>query len=195
MRIDWTGLGALRYALLMRLLIFLVLIFATPAGAETLSRAQDRTLMAAAKQVLTSLQIRSFQTGREFCGLLGRDPEGRIIATRPKKGRVDSCIPHEFRNRDVDPLASYHTHGAYEHDADSEVPSYEDLRADIDEGLIGFIATPGGRLWVTIPETQNAEQICGLRCLPQDRFFQKGDWGFIQDAYSLRQLKQRRQLY
>lgn len=152
-------------------------------------------LRAAAQQVLTGLQSRSFNTGREYCGLLGRNKEGAIVATRPKKGNADNCLPHEFRGRGIVALASYHTHGAYDHDADSEVPSHSDLAADINEGLIGFVATPGGRLWVNLPDKAISRQLCGIRCLPQDRHFQQGDWGLIRKTYTLRQLKQRQQLY
>lgn len=177
------------------LIVILALTFPGTVQADTSARAEDRQLLMAAKQVLTTLQPRSFKSGREFCGLLGRDAQSRIIATRPKRGRVDSCVPHDFHDASVEPLASYHTHGAYEHDADGEVPSYEDLRADMDEGLVGFIATPGGRFWVTLPAESRTKMICGLHCLPQDRFFQQGDWGLIRDSYTLRDLKQRRHLY
>jgi len=104
-------------------------------------------------------------------------------------------LPNEFRNPDVTPLASFHTHAAYDEDADSEVPSFEDLRADIAEGLVGFVSTPGGRFWISDPQRQRVTQLCGLRCLPQDRFFQPGDWGNIAGSYTLRQLRQRRSLY
>lgn len=165
------------------------------AVADTLRLGEDKRLRAAAQQVLTGLQSRSFSTGREFCGLLGRNKDGAIVATRPRKGRADSCLPHEFRGQDIVALASYHTHGAYDHEADSEVPSFSDLAADIDEGLIGYIATPGGRFWVNLPDKAESHQICGVRCLPQDRHFQQGDWGLIRKSYTLRQLKERRQLY
>ncbi|SDW97756.1 DUF4329 domain-containing protein [Litoreibacter albidus] len=175
----------------------LAMLLAATGGsyADTLRLGEDKRLRAAAQQVLTGLQSRSFRTGREFCGLLGRNKDGAIVATRPRKGSADSCLPHEFRGRGIVALASYHTHGAYDHDADSEVPSYSDLSADIDEGLIGFIATPGGRLWVNLPDKAVSRQLCGIRCLPQDRHFQQGDWGLINKQYTLRQLKQRLQLY
>jgi len=181
----------------MKQMIFALALLAAPIGAhsETLRLTQDQDLIRAAKQVLTTLQVRSFRAGREFCGLLGRDSDGRIISTRPKRGRLDSCLPNEFRNPDVTPLASFHTHAAYDEDADSEVPSFEDLSADIAEGLVGFVATPGGRFWISDPVKQRVTQLCGLRCLPQDRLFQQGDWGNIAKSYSLRQLKQRRSLY
>lgn len=167
----------------------------TAPSADTLRLGEDRLLRAAAQQVLTGLQHRSFRSGREFCGLLGRNTEGKIVATRPRRGNHDSCRPGNFLRSSTVALASYHTHGAYDHDADSEVPSFEDLSADIEEGLLGYVATPGGRLWVNNPDTALSIQLCGLRCLPQDRHFQQGDWGVIAKRYTLRQLKQRRQLY
>ena len=172
-----------------------LLFFTNLAGADTRRSAEDEQLRAAARQILTGLQSRSFKTGREFCGLLGRNEDGAIVSTRPRKGNADDCLPNEFRGRGITALASYHTHGAYDHEADSEVPSFEDLSADIGEGLIGFIATPGGRLWVNLPHRSMSFQLCGLRCLPQDRHFHAGDWGLIRDKYTLRQLKQRQQLY
>jgi hypothetical protein len=175
-----------------------VAMLLAPTGnstADTIRLGEDVRLRAAAQQVLTGLQSRSFRTGREFCGLLGRNKDGAIVATRPRKGNADSCRPHEFRGRGMVALASYHTHGAYDHDADTEVPSFEDLDADMDEGLIGFISTPGGRLWVNLPDKAVSRQLCGIRCLPQDRHFQQGDWGLINKQYTLRQLQQRRQLY
>ncbi|MEP3347673.1 MAG: DUF4329 domain-containing protein [Litoreibacter sp.] len=173
-----------------------ILLSLTGIGdADTLRLGEDARLRAAARQVLTGLQSRSFNTGREYCGLLGRNEDGAIVSTRPRKGNADSCRPHEFRGRGIVALASYHTHGSYDHDADSEVPSFSDLSADIDEGLIGFVATPGGRFWVNLPDQAISRQVCGIRCLPQDRHFQQGDWGLINTQYTLRQLQQRRQLY
>ncbi|SFR46605.1 DUF4329 domain-containing protein [Litoreibacter janthinus] len=164
-------------------------------AADTLRLNEGRMLDAAARQVLTTLQARSFRSGREFCGLLGRNENGAIISTQPRRGNADTCLPYQFRTKGVVPLASFHTHGAYDHEADSEVPSYEDLDADMKEGLVGFIATPGGRFWVNLPQEGLTRQLCGLRCLPQDRHFNQGDWGLIRKTYTLRQLKQRRQLY
>ena len=177
--------------------ICLTLLLLSPnlGTADTIRLGQDEKLRAAARQVLTGLQNRSFQTGREYCGLLGRNKDGAIVSTRPRKGNADNCLSNEFRGRWITALASYHTHGAYDHEADSEVPSFEDQSADMNEGLVGFIATPGGRLWVNLPDRTMSFQLCGLRCLPQDRHFNSGDWGLIRDKYTLRQLKQRQKLY
>lgn len=179
----------------MRILSVLLILFTLPATAETAALANDRKLQAVAKQVLTGLQAPSFRTGREYCGLIGIDPQGRLVATNALKGGVDGCTPRDFPDDRIEPIAAYHTHAAYDPDADSEVPSYDDLAADMDEGLVGFVATPGGRFWVTIPEQSRVVQLCGLRCLPQDRDFVQGDWGNIAKSYTLRQLRQREQLY
>ena len=40
-------------------------------------------------------------------------------------------------------MASFHTHACYDPDADSEVPSVEDLAGDIDESVNGYVATLG----------------------------------------------------
>lgn len=189
---HWVSLVRMRYILLC---ITFIIGVSGPVLSDTIRLGQDRQLRAAAQQVLTGLQSRSFRTGREFCGLLGRNKAGAIVASRPRKGRPDSCLPHRFRGRGIVALASYHTHGAYDHEADSEVPSYEDLYADREENLIGFIATPGGRFWVNLPKKGITQQLCGVRCLPQDRHFHPNDWGLIRNKYTLRQLKQRQQLY
>ena len=72
---------------------------------------------------------------------------GKLAATGPKRGRRDSCEPDE-PPEDFEILASYHTHGDDTQEADTEVPSLEDLAGDIEEGIDGYIATPGGRLWL-----------------------------------------------
>ncbi|PTX55566.1 uncharacterized protein DUF4329 [Litoreibacter ponti] len=175
--------------------IALCLLSVAPAAADTAALAQDRTLQATARQLLTGLQARSFKTGREFCGLIGRTAQGQLVATKSYRGGLDGCTPRNFRDESIEPIASFHTHAAYDPDADSEVPSFNDLVADTDEGVVGFVSTPGGRFWVTIPEQDRVVQICGLRCLPQDRDFVAGEWGPIAKSYTRRQLKQRELLY
>ena len=61
---------------------------------------------------------------------------GKLAATGPKRGRRDSCEPDE-PPEDFEILASYHTHGAYTQEADTEMPSLEDLAGDIEEGIDG----------------------------------------------------------
>ena len=113
-----------------------------------------------ALRTLDALQHTSIAENREYCGYLGVDASGQVAATPAVPGTVDSCLP-------VDPpaafeiYASYHTHGAYSPDEDSEVPSYEDLQGDIEEGVDGYIATPG-QLWAWFCTTSVLARALGL---------------------------------
>ena len=154
--------------------------------------AQDRALLDAARGTLDAIQNSSFKANREYCGLLGQNESGQIVATRPRKGRRDSCTPRNFLSDDITPIASYHTHGAYDPDADAEVPSLGDLEADTDEGLAyGFVSSPGGRFWVIDTARAEVRQVCGLGCLKVDPDFVAGDHGQIAARYSARELAER----
>lgn len=120
---------------------------------------------------LNRVQMLSIADGVEYCGLFGIDASGRLAATPPKRGLADSCDPPEVGPSEFDVLASYHTHGSFDPDADSEVPSVSDLEADIAEGIDGYIATPGGRLWLNDMEAEVAFQLCGRGCLTADPDF------------------------
>lgn len=111
---------------------------------------------------LDTVQPISIREGVEYCGLLGYDNRGQLAATPAKRGRVNSCHPgREPAGFTV--LATYHTHGSYNPDADSEVPSVDDLRGDIDEQSYGYIATPGGRVWFNDWETEESIMLYGPR--------------------------------
>ena len=56
------------------------------------------------------------------------------------------------------------------------------------EGQIGFVATPGGRLWMIDGERGVANLVCGLSCLPADQNFEPGVFGPIAKHYTLEQL-------
>ncbi|WP_299303165.1 DUF4329 domain-containing protein [uncultured Litoreibacter sp.] len=163
----------------------LALCLAAPA------HAQDADLISAAKSTLASIQDNSFNADREYCGMIGRNSAGNIVITRPRKGRRDSCLPRPFRTNDVDVLASYHTHGSHDPGADAEVPSLDDLRADKEEGVIGFVATPGGRFWKTEPNTDSVRLICGVGCLPTDPDYDPSDEGRVRSSYTAAQLDAR----
>jgi len=155
-------------------------------------QAQDRDLVQAAKGILTILQGNSFAANREYCGLIGENAQGQLVSTGPRKGRVDSCAPRDFHSNDIEPIASFHTHGAYDQDVDAEVPSLGDLNADTDEGLrYGFVSSPGGRFWVIDTAKQEVRLICDLGCLPPDPRFMKGDFGPVQSRYTRRDLEER----
>jgi hypothetical protein len=154
----------------------LVLALAGPAAAQSSAE------MALARAVLTQINPISIQANREYCGYLGYDARGRLVASPAARGRRDSC---EADPGDLDIVASYHTHGAFHPDAESETPSFDDLFNDMDEGVDGYIATPGGRFWYNDSRRGVARMICGLNCLPADPRFRAGTWGRINKTYTL----------
>ncbi|MEM6308673.1 MAG: DUF4329 domain-containing protein [Pseudomonadota bacterium] len=170
----------------MNLKTFLMLatfnLFTAESQAQTLDEIQI------AKEILTELQYRSFKANREFCGTIGVDREGYYVSSRPKRGRRDSCRPRDVWAAETI-LFSYHTHGSFDLEAESEVPSVSDLLADIDEGTDGWVATPGGRLWFIDSVNETATQVCGLACLPQDPEFEPGLSGYIPKAFTLQSLR------
>ena len=108
----------------------------------------------------------------EFCGYFGINAAGDLAATLAVPGDADSCAP-EDPPPGFDILASYHTHGAYSPDADTEVPSVDDLLGDYEEGIDGYIATPGGRVWLNLYEEELAFQLCGPGCVRPDPDFRE----------------------
>lgn len=65
-------------------------------------------------------------------------------------------------------IVSWYTHGAYDRDADTEVPSRDDLDSDIEEEIDGVIATPGGRLWFNDVAAEKIILLCGVGCVVFD---------------------------
>lgn len=55
--------------------------------------------------------------------------------------------------------------------ADIEVPSLEDMIGDIEEGIDGYIETPGGRLWFNDARARRVTLLCGSECVASDRWF------------------------
>lgn len=121
----------------------------------------------AAVSILTNVQQRSFNENREFCGVLGYDDTGTLRASAPMMGDRDGCVPH-YSSKIVVVLASYHTHGAASEIADTEAPSATDIIADLSEGIDGYIATPGGRLWKISHDDKTAKLLCEKGCVPRD---------------------------
>jgi hypothetical protein len=143
-----------------------------------------------ARATLNSIQEPSFDQNREFCGYIGVDSFGRFVATEPLRGRESTCRPRSPRG-DFRVLASYHSHGAFSEDFDSEIPSYEDMTSDILEGVDGYIATPGGRMWYIDAATRDARLVCGPNCLSTDPGYIEPGFEPIRSRYSLRDLEQR----
>lgn len=156
-------------------------VLAGPAGA------QDAEMMGFAKRILAGVQHRSFAANREFCGTIAVTRRGRLIASRPRRGQRDGCTPRDPWGF-AEVIASYHTHAGFDPQADSEVPSAEDLRSDMAEGIDGWVATPGGRLWFNDGRRGETRLVCGPGCLPSDPAFADAASGPIRNRYTLRQL-------
>lgn len=139
---------------------------------------------------LDDLQPQSIAENREYCGFFGRDASGAFAASDPIRGGSDYC-DLDIEAPVFEVLASYHTHAAFDTNAENEVPSDTDLISDIADDVYGFIATPGGRIWLTDPDARNARQICGIGCVTSDPNFIEGDAGPIAEQYTLRDLKRR----
>lgn len=131
--------------------------------AKDLSSDVDRI----AAVVLDQAQPKSFAGDREYCGLIGYDSAGKLFATAPSPGEQNRCIPRSSANMKRI-MASYHTHGAATRYIDTEAPSPEDLFADLSEGIDGYVATPGGRLWKVDHMRKAAYLICPKGCVRPD---------------------------
>ena len=151
--------------------------------------AQESAELTFVKALFAQLQPLSIDKNREYCGYIGFDADGVLAASKPKKGRAGSCVPNDPDELDTI-LASYHTHGAYSPDYYNEVPSGEDMEGDEAEGIDGWVATPGGRLWYIDTQDMVAAQACGLGCVASDPTFVVGDMGQVQDSYTYDELVQ-----
>ena len=150
----------------------LFLVLSTCGPAPTSMRAEQTAERALAQATLDALQIRSISEGREYCGYLGYDAQGILRATPPTRGTLDGCdIPNAPWDWQV--AASYHTHGSYDYEYDSEVPSIDDMLGDLEEGVDGYISTPGGRLWMIDVTQERARLLCDVGCVTRDPKFQR----------------------
>lgn len=172
----------------LRILLLLSIIMTLPVPAIAGQPGAEE--VAFVKRFLNTLQKKSFQNNREYCGYFGFDEDDEMVATPAKKGRRDSCFPNDPGNI-LAVFASYHTHGAFSIDADSELPSSDDLKADIEEELDGYVATPGGRVWFNDSLAGTSTMLCGNDCLLSDPEFDGDLLEPTRRKYSLRQLIQR----
>jgi len=152
-----------------------VLAFCFLAVLPNLTPAQDGAELQLAKSVLAEAQVLSFRNNREYCGYIVLDENNQMRATKLTKGRKASCLADDFPE-DWTPIASFHTHGAHVDGESFETPSYSDAEGDEGEGVDGYVATPGGRLWYIDSQDRQIGLICGLNCLPADpRFDERPD--------------------
>lgn len=142
------------------------------------------------KSTLNALQPRSIAENREYCGYLGLDASGAFAVSPPKRGGLDGCMPND-PPAGLQLLASYHTHAAYQFEYDSETPSIDDLEADIAEGVDGYIATPGGRVWYNDALGRQAVLLCDINCITADPQFRPDPDFPIASLYSIQALRMR----
>ena len=140
------------------------------------------------RQMLTAAQGPSFANNREYCGYIGVTVEGKLAASQPTPGREATCTANDPMELDLI-LASYHTHGAFSTEYFNEIPSPTDIYGDAEEGINGYVATPGGRLWFVDGEAMTVSQICGLGCLPVDPDFIPGDNGEVAEIYTIEEIE------
>ena len=149
-----------------------------PTGAE----------LAFVSGLLASLNRISFAQNTEICGYLGRDPQGNLFTTENAPGLEAECIlptPPAYMTL----LASYHTHGTYSPEYDSEFPTTTDMDSDRAADIDGYISTPGGRLWHVDSDTMTVTELCGVGCLPMDPNYQPDEAGRITSRYSYEALR------
>ena len=166
----------------MRKAAVLIMAMASPAIA------QDRDEIAFVTDLLRDLQPPSFAENVEFCGIIGFDAAGDLVASPISRGDEASCFVEDDGTVEV-PVASFHTHAAFSEDYSSEFPSVDDVEGDEAEGIDGYVATPGGRLWyIDTAEDIVISQICGVGCLPSDPNFVPGADGEIAQSYTYDEL-------
>jgi hypothetical protein len=150
------------------------------------AHAQSTTEARFAKAVLQQIQNVSFRNNREYCGYIGYNEHGILFASNARRGHRNGCVGKAPDNMDI--VASFHTHGAFDVRVPAEFPSATDLKGDRAEGISGYIATPGGRFWYSDSVNMVVSQICGVGCLKQDPGFVPGLDGNIRHSYTLNEL-------
>ncbi|MDP5216234.1 DUF4329 domain-containing protein [Ruegeria sp. 2205SS24-7] len=171
----------------MPLIVFLLTLCFVLTGPNR-AEAQYVDVTDLAYEMLGELQAVSFAENREFCGFIGEDLDGQLVISDPRRGGTDSCRPEYPPGTYVQPLASFHTHAAHDLAVDSEIPSSSDIVADMEDGVDGYVATPGGRFWFIDGIEGTARLLCGPGCLPQDPRYDPEDGAPVGDFYTLQEL-------
>ncbi|MCA0977773.1 DUF4329 domain-containing protein [Qipengyuania flava] len=122
-----------------------------------------------ARDTLAGLQEQSIERNQEYCGVIYEDEAGALHTSEIYEGKRAECEFDWGLPLGNHVVASFHTHGGYDFDYDSEVPSVDDLASDVDARIGGFVSTPGGRLWYNDWQEGTSTQLCGEGCLAQDR--------------------------
>ena len=162
--------------------VLLSAVFATCVAVPVFAEDAPSDEVALVKEMFARIQPLSIEGNVEYCGEIGFDADGVLKISEPAKGQEASCLPPVDQSIVV-VTASYHTHGGYSTDYFNEVPSVTDIEADEEEGIDGYVATPGGRLWYVDTTDMEVSQLCGLGCLFSDPDFIKGSDGIIEQSY------------
>jgi hypothetical protein len=153
-------------------------------------------VQAFARQRLDAMQARSFSDRVELCAIIFENSDGKLDTTEVREGDEATCDLRYFDEPGMAPLASIHTHGAFDQNYDSEVPSLLDLESDIESRLDGYVSTPGGRFWRIDWQQERAVLVCREGCLKQDPAYRPCAGDAIAPAYSRPQLSARtRQMF
>lgn len=173
--------------------LIVVLYSAMTAKDETafVQTSTPAEIQAFAREQLDDLQQRSFAERIEYCGMIFEQADGSLGSTNVIAGHEAECDITYFDMPGMLPVASYHTHGEFNKNYDSEVPSLIDLNSEIESGMLGFVATPGGRLWRVDPNDRAVVQVCGAGCLRQDPRYQPCPRFDPEQRYSLSELQKR----
>ena len=169
----------------------LVVLTSVPITTDAQQRRYSETeIHAFAMAQLNSVQQASFQHDREYCGLIGLDKNGVLTATPARQGDIGGCRlkrkPWRFKT-----IASYHTHGAFNRRADTEVPSISDLKHDFRQRVNGYISTPGGRVWFNDSYRRISTLLCQQGCLITDPNYFDCPTTAPQQSYTIDDLKWR----
>lgn len=148
-------------------------------------------VQAYAKQQLGQLQKPSFDQNTELCQIIFEDGNGALGTSPIIEGARASCDIFYFDEPGMAPVASLHTHGGFDSEFDSEVPSVLDMESDIASRMDGYVATPGGRLWRIDWVGQQAIMVCGTNCLPQDSAYRACPAHEPEQSYTLADLRNR----
>ena len=98
------------------------------------------TLTRYARSTLEGLQQRSLANNQEYCGVIFEDESGNLQTSKIFEGGRAECALDWGVPLGNYVVASFHTHGGFDSDYDSERPSLDDLATDIDARIDGFIA-------------------------------------------------------
>ena len=169
--------------------LFSLLTQGRPPARERVVSIDTLTLYARAE--LEGLQAKSIANNQEYCGVIFEDEQGNLKTSTIYDGGRAQCAFDWGVPLGNHVVASFHTHGGYDDDFDSEMPSVEDLANDIDARIDGFISTPGGRMWHVAWKDETATQLCGEGCLKQDPRYAGTQKENFRPTYSFEDLQAR----